>query len=102
VNKLLEDAGIPSQTKDSVRNIKVLPAECLSHAYQELGQFLICFYNLFPHLTFKKCESQELNGKGEKEDVNAQRSQGLKLLPSILKFYRVRCSTIKIHLFDDI
>lgn len=40
VNKVLEDAGIPSQTKDSVRNIKVLPAQCLSHAYQELGQFL--------------------------------------------------------------
>jgi hypothetical protein len=44
VNKVLEDAGIPSQTKDSVRNIKVLPAECLSHAYQELGQFLISFF----------------------------------------------------------
>jgi hypothetical protein len=47
VNKVLEDAGIPSQTKDSVRNIKVLPAECLSHAYQELGQFLISFFNPF-------------------------------------------------------
>ena len=39
VNKVLEDAGISSQTKDSVRNIKVLPAQCLSHAYQELGKF---------------------------------------------------------------
>ncbi|XP_028397532.1 phosphorylase b kinase regulatory subunit alpha, liver isoform-like [Dendronephthya gigantea] len=38
VNKVLEDGGIPSQTKDSVRNIKVLPAQCLSHAYQELGK----------------------------------------------------------------
>lgn len=38
VNKVLEEAGIPSQTKDSVRNIKVLPAQCLSHAYQELGE----------------------------------------------------------------
>lgn len=38
VKQLLEDADIPSQTKDSVRNIKVLPAQCLSHAYQELGK----------------------------------------------------------------
>ncbi|XP_046852762.1 phosphorylase b kinase regulatory subunit alpha, liver isoform-like [Xenia sp. Carnegie-2017] len=38
INEALEGAGIPSQTKHSVRNIKVLPAHCLSHAYEELGK----------------------------------------------------------------
>lgn len=40
INETLEGAGIPSQTKHSVRNIKVLPAHCLSHAYEELGEKL--------------------------------------------------------------